>query len=1451
MAETLNWEPVGKTDPKWESVGLNWEPVGKEERAKPGSLSYILQGAPAAFEAAGRVGFGMAGATAGALVGGAEALLGNDPAPAADIIRNRMAAGAEQLTPSQTAFAPTKSFDEAIMHGMEGAREIMGSGVEGMERGRAAITGQEPATAAARTLGEFAFDAPAAIAPATMALRGVRRPPKPQEPSPLPKEADPKAIVDQHLGRETGPELRESAYEVPETRLPVEESTAEAIRRFQERGGEVREGQVITEAERVSRAVREFQQRGASPDTPTLPPRGQTGAIGHLDRLSALDRDLLRYEAELKEAVRREEKDTVKYFREAIEETKTLMEDLRTKYEEAPPIDPFKGPGRRQAGALVFEGTESTRIRQAFNFIKERWPRFAEIKDITVVDNAKFAKDLADKGFSPKERNWILGYWDHGTNKVVVTDRLGQFDTGNMIDLMAHELRHAFDAPRKPWRQNREYWGNPKGELTKEQYSKIPAEAKAIAAGAAATNRLYSGALPRGPGKRQSGMILSRGQAEEVKPRTKFEEEEGLPTGGGLSLPDTKSPLMDRVIETIEIGKDLNVKAGTPSKVELPNDIGVLGKYGLTAEHISKFYSQNPLIKRVVDGVSEITARYGNLKEDLMKGSELLGKGGISALKYIKRGRTGFTSIADNLNKTDYIALQKAWLEFDNSPLLREANLEYPTREMLAERGYNQKTIDAYLAEAQYMKAIYTLINDARAKSGKAPIAFLPGHFPHTYKGNTGIKIIRKVMEDGVAKDVTVGYTRTTGSQKQINKIMSTLMADIQKKLSDENHPPADLRAEQARTDKPGNLSDVLDAFETVQEIYSHSDKPFVQLIKKVLDNRVSSMEQQFLQAALHRTGLPGWIGYTGVTQKNVNQIRQARTNYINSAIDYARSQEILSMMNEIDPVSWREISSKLPNTAHYVERFVEVARERVPLNEADRAVFDVIDKLFRGRLGYRAPLAGAQGARGFFSVMDLGWSVAYHTANLFQPTVYGPAALLRESNRIGKGDIASSIIQGELGFVRPTLKDKRAMEYAAKHKIITPRLMEEIDFLYRESQNKGSQFVNEMITGRRGSELNEASGRARMYLQAYYYYESAGFNPFQSMRAAGKLVNDVMVDYGRTGQNLWLSNNPFGALAGKMVAPYAQFQFSHWGHIALALQAIKKNPASARAWLPFIELQAAGLLFAGVRGITGFAAAEAIWEAYNQLYEAASGEKRKWTSLRSMLMESGANDVAMFGAVSAATGQDIGSSMAAPELTGMVNFRQVQGAYDIITNTFTAFGKILLNKNIPDSEKYKALKAITPSRFHGYLETAFQTDSGIVGDPSNRMRGQFHRTPGSEQMRIITNKRTTSEERERLISRTMMDESRKGRERKGDIVELAADALDEGESPSPELLRRAQEEGYKPSDFREAVKTLRRERERTRVQKFLQGKEATRQREMMRRRFQELTDDAEFEAYR
>ena len=150
---------------------------------EPGGVLHAISGAPAALEAAGRMGLGMAGTAAGALYGGAKAIpdlwRGNGEA-AASKVTEAMQAGAEALTPSRTVFGPTASFDEGLAHVFEAARSGLGYLGEKVapKTPIGLVTGMSPELG--RTIGEYAFDAPAAAAPFAM-LRGAipRRAPRP------------------------------------------------------------------------------------------------------------------------------------------------------------------------------------------------------------------------------------------------------------------------------------------------------------------------------------------------------------------------------------------------------------------------------------------------------------------------------------------------------------------------------------------------------------------------------------------------------------------------------------------------------------------------------------------------------------------------------------------------------------------------------------------------------------------------------------------------------------------------------------------------------------------------------------------------------------------------------------------------------------------------------------------------------------------------------------------------------------------------------------------------------------------------------------------------------------------------------------------------------------------------------------------------------------------------
>src|SRR3990167_3723635 len=190
------------------------------------------------------------------------------------------------------------------------------------------------------------------------------------------------------------------------------------------------------------------------------------------------------------------------------------------------------------------------------------------------------------------------------------------------------------------------------------------------------------------------------------------------------------------------------------------------------------------------------------------------------------------------------------------------------------------------------------------------------------------------------------------------------------------------------------------------------------------------------------------------------------------------------------------------------ITAMTEVSRERLPLTRLDKAIYDSFSTLTRERFGYRVPLWGMHKLRGIYSIKDLAWSVKYHVTNWVQPEMYGSSALMREYSRIGKGNPAQAIAFAEYQMLNPNLTTKRALSWAAKHKITSPRLMEEIDFLYGRENILGSAIKETakdvLVTGRRMGELNEAAGRVRTFLMGLEFYRSVGMTEIQALKAAG-----------------------------------------------------------------------------------------------------------------------------------------------------------------------------------------------------------------------------------------------------------------------------------------------------------------------------------------------------------
>ena len=437
--------------------------------------------------------------------------------------------------------------------------------------------------------------------------------------------------------------------------------------------------------------------------------------------------------------------------------------------------------------------------------------------------------------------------------------------------------------------------------------------------------------------------------------------------------------------------------------------------------------------------------------------------------------------------------------------------------------------------------------------------------------------------------------------------------------------------------------------------------------------------------------------------------------------------------------------------------------------------------------------------------------------------------------------------------------ENREALDWAAKHKVITSRLMEAIDFMSREEMvgikgfpGKAAEYVKQVVTGRKPAELNEAMGRLRTFLMGLEYYRSAGLKEPIARQAAAKFTDNVMVDYSSSGLPLWLAHNPLGTSAGRFLSQYAGFRHSFWGHTILAYQALKNNPGMARKLLPVIQLQMATATFAGLRGMITFAELTALSTLFNEAWEAATNEPGPFPNPISILLSSkiGQSDTAVFGALSASTkaipglehGVDIGQTATSPQASESITVRPLTG---FIRDTAAIF-KILKTES-SDSDKVNALKAIAPSWIHGQIELAFRKDAHMSFDEHNRMRGNVLRDPEDWRARLWTGKRSLTEQRQLQAKQISQREEVRVKELKSDITEIATDFYEREGYIKQEHIDLAAQQGYRGREFRDRVRDLIDERHQTRLGRMTRGKKRTQTRERVRARTEELLQGAEY----
>lgn len=948
-----------------------------------------------------------------------------------------------------------------------------------------------------------------------------------------------------------------------------------------------------------------------------------------------------------------------------------------------------------------------------------------------------------------------------------------------------------------------------------------------------------------------------------------FAKEQGVTDGQAMAMADLDAPLSRRLHETIELGKDMAVEKGTQGFVELPNDMGkMFQKWMANPEQLMKMLGDRlPVVKAAVDRILYTKRKWQYVAETIMDGGLRMIEDSAQAnpssfMSYVRRSGKGFRSIVERMTPENQLSFFKVARDWENSKELKAAGLQWPTRDMLKAKGVGEAVIDAYEQYSKYMDVGYDLINYGRKLQGKGEIKRIPGYFPHSYRGNWSIRIVA----DGARGPVTIGFSKANGGKKNLVKTANDIIADVENRYAGEiaEDGLSNVRAEIYRTDKPNTSGDIMSSFQQVLDVYGNSTSKIGTLVHDMLAKRMDAMEQAFLGHAQKRFNIPGWIG--SFADAKVKDMAEVLERYMEDTVKFAEASDIqYNVWNQLTPKEWMLMRDHLPNAHEYLFKFKELALEKPNWTQIDTFFLDAFSFLTRDKLPYKAPIYGLHTLRKIFSAMDLAWSLSYHSGNLIQPEMFGAIALAREAARIGKGDATMAWATAWNDMIRPNAEMREALIWASKHKVTSPKLMQELGFSFKESiENKGRKmspmgFLQDVVTGRRASEYNEALGRTRSFIMGYNYYKSTGMTKAQALQAAAKFTDDVMVDYSALGQPLWISSNPGGQIASRLVAPYAAFRHSYWGHTALALKALKANPGLAPKILPILGLQLATLFAAGFRGMAFMAEVQMFVNTVNTFWEDIMHEEGPLPNPEAMMVNGNASNFMLFGGMSSIgdypaqamgmKGADVSTTLAAPSVGEFLTPRQLQGAADI-GFMFKGFLELVLSGQVPDASTLRLAQTLLPGWSRGISELALHPDYSFSDptnfpetsrDPRGRSKGLVEREKGDWVTRTIFGKRTMDEQRKMLTGRQIVRDNNRIAERKADLVELGADMMDKGEPIPNKLIDEAVDAGYKYTEYMDRVRDQLKDRRSSRIRRYYNSQTAS----PTRRRIRDTVDEA------
>lgn len=734
------------------------------------------------------------------------------------------------------------------------------------------------------------------------------------------------------------------------------------------------------------------------------------------------------------------------------------------------------------------------------------------------------------------------------------------------------------------------------------------------------------------------------------------------------------------------------VLANKDNLVDIPKNMSLKGiiRKDLTPSAVGRLsYENNPIISYVNNRLNRIDGAIKAAKE-----TALWGKGfGTNLRGKPVKGKSddGARTIMKTIPAARREGFRAAVNKYMDGKILEERGLPDPTDSMLQADGLNAREIQAYRAARKQMDTVVDKVNESLVAAGQKPIPKKPGYFPAIWMGD--YRVFVKNAKGETVKTLAFDHQfQVDLIKEEIKKLDPSLKVDF--------------------TDASKNKYNVndLSAFQLASEVFQHDPK-----LSKLLDAARSDILQHrgYKKHGLQKKGVEG---YLGSEKGGFADMEQAIDIYLEQAYNFLGDQEkraTVGKLNEEFQKNGYTVSKELPNTSQYVNDIVANSIGSVESH------LKLVDNFFAGIgefTGEHFGIGGKSSAKKFNKMLN-GIAGFYNLAtakqlaiNAVQP-IYSLAKAQQLKVEINTKNVTLNLAKAyKDAFLHESVskmspESRKALEFARKSGLIDARTLELIN------ANTGQAASNTLKTFGHGAAWWEQEAvRVPAYLFYDHMLRDVIKNPEARWEAAAQLTEHTMVNYSKTQTPAIYAQ---AGLVGDSLRPYQQFTHNYHGQFLEYMQLAKRQ----KEFRPLATFLAAQATLGGIRGLVPLSAVGGLIALYNMV----PGVDPVPTP-EEYLMGSGMSDDYVFGPLSKVTGANLSGSAGAPNILPIPGVPGLSWGSTFATDAIGGGIKMMAGMD-EESDRMKALLAISPSAAKGWVEELFQDEQGRIPNPNRGMQ--------------------------------------------------------------------------------------------------------------------------------